>query len=413
MTDLDGLADDARYGPRPLSANDPTLPLLSVNGYRWREAVRQPGPRRWFLGAAISTAIWLGASVPSLVAAAPGTGARRLVLVNALLFLLVFAVTPPLTWGKSVPVRVAWLVLLFALTLPFLAEPAYGASGPWMWIFVVVACAMQANSRQFTLGVILVLGLASLAVELGYGASWSEALSQPAVIMSVGAMMAAFTRQLETVRELRRTQHQLAELAVAEERNRVARDMHDILGHSLTVIAVKAELAGRLLEAVPAGAATTRAALEVADLEDLARGALEDVRATVSGYRGVSVLSELANARTALAAAGIDAALPPAADTVPARYRELFGWVLREGVTNVIRHAEASRCEVTLGPGYLQIDDDGRGPAGGGGQAATGAGNATGDGNGLAGLAERARSAGAALVTGRSALGGFRLRLQL
>ncbi|MCB8799131.1 hypothetical protein LJD40_26770, partial [Escherichia coli] len=84
-----------------------------------------------------------------------------------------------------------------------------------------------------------------------------------------------------------------------------------------------------------------RAAAEIHDVEELARGALVDVRATVRGYRGVNVLTELANARSALTAAGMDAELPGAADEVPAKYRELFGWVLREGVTNIVRHSQA------------------------------------------------------------------------
>jgi two-component system sensor histidine kinase DesK len=221
--------------------------------------------------------------------------------------------------------------------------------------------------------------------------------------------MMAFSRQLNAIRQLRQTQHKLAELAVLEERNRVARDMHDILGHSLTVIAVKAELAGRLLEVAP-----EKAAVEIAELEDLARGALVDVRATVSGYRGVNVLSELANARTALTAAGIEADLPGAADSVRAKDRELFGWVLREGITNVVRHSGATRCMVTIGSRFIQIDDDGVGPAGApdtpDAPAAAGPGGA---GNGLRGLSERVREAGGSLSVGRSAAGGFQLRLNV
>nr|WP_281360715.1 histidine kinase [Psychromicrobium silvestre] len=244
--------------------------------------------------------------------------------------------------------------------------------------------------------------------------------------------MVAFSRQIEALRVLRSTQQELADVAVKEERNRVARDMHDILGHSLTVIAVKAELAGRLIEAAqdqvipeqvipdqttpeqttPNQAAAkqtavARAAIEIREVEDLARGALADVRATVSGYRGVNVLSELANARTALAAGGIDAELPGAADEVPAKYRELFGWTLREGTTNIVRHAHASRVKVTMGSGFIQIDDDGVGLSGQ--QPPSSA-------NGLAGLRERVEAQGASLSIGRSGLGehgGFRLRVDL
>ncbi|WP_125609816.1 sensor histidine kinase [Specibacter cremeus] len=395
-----GTQDDARLGGRPRADTDPTLSIYSVTGYPLRGAWRQRGPRRWFFGAAVAVTVWLVTVVPGIVHSGMTAGERALVLANALAFLAVFVIVPPLSWGRTVPVRIGWLALLFALSLPFLAYRGFGAAGTWLWIFVSVAGGMQGNSRRITTATLLFLGVAALAVGLGGGAPFTEALNQPAVIVSVGAMVAAFARQREAVRVLRLTQHQLAELAVKEERNRVARDMHDILGHSLTVIAVKAELAGRLLETAP-----EKAAAEVADLEDLARGALDDVRATVSGYRGVNILSELANARTALVAAGIDADLPGAADVVPARNRELFGWVLREGVTNVIRHAGAGRCVVTLGAAFLQIDDDGTGPA------APVAG--TSGGNGLAGLAERVAAAAGTLEVGRSTLGGYRLRLQL
>ncbi|MEV8146717.1 histidine kinase [Arthrobacter sp. NPDC080073] len=179
--------------------------------------------------------------------------------------------------------------------------------------------------------------------------------------------------------------------------------MHDILGHSLTVIAVKAELAGRMLDTVPGDyPARDRAAAEISAVQDLARGALADVRATVAGYRGVNVLAELAVARTALESAGIDAELPGTVEQVPARHRELFGWVLREGVTNVVRHSGAARCRVRLTASSVLVEDDGVGPASGGRS-----------GNGLAGIRERVVAAGGTVSVGPSDLGGFRLAVQV
>jgi two-component system, NarL family, sensor histidine kinase DesK len=201
---------------------------------------------------------------------------------------------------------------------------------------------------------------------------------------------------IERNAELARAREQLVDLAVSRERERVARDVHDILGHSLTVITVKTELAGRLLEAVPG---TERARGELADAERLAREALADVRATVSGLREISLTGELVSARRALEAAGIDADLPTAVDVVPARHRELFAWGLREGVTNVVRHSAASWCGVRLTADCLEVRDDGRGP-----------GHADG-GTGLAGLRNRAASAGGRVETGRSPEGGFQLRV--
>ncbi len=182
-----------------------------------------------------------------------------------------------------------------------------------------------------------------------------------------------------------------AALEIAEERSRLARDLHDILGHSLTVIAVKAELAGRLLDLdVP------RAQAEVADIERLSRDALADVRATVDGYRELRLSVELTRARVALEAAGIEAVLPGSTDEVPSKLRELFAWTIREGVTNVVRHSAARTCTITLTPLQVSIVDDGPGMA------------ATDEpGNGLRGLRERAAAAGATLVVDAPATGGF------
>ncbi|WP_433622984.1 histidine kinase [Nocardia sp. CA-120079] len=192
----------------------------------------------------------------------------------------------------------------------------------------------------------------------------------------------------ERLAELARRQQ--AELAIVEERNRVARDVHDILGHSLTVITVKTELAQRLIDVDLA-----RAKAEMADVERLAREALAGVRDTVGGLREVSLRGELANALTALAAADIDAALP---DVVPGtRNSELFGWVLREAITNVIRHSAARHCTVTVTETSIEVADDGRGLG------------TVDSGSGLSGLRERVRAAGGTLTLSSSE-GGVRVR---
>jgi two-component system sensor histidine kinase DesK len=174
-----------------------------------------------------------------------------------------------------------------------------------------------------------------------------------------------------------------ARLALEDERNRFARDLHDILGHSLTVITVKAELAQKLFDVDP-----ERARVEVGDLERLSRDALADVRRAVEGYRELTLPGELARARMALEAAEIEAHLPNSTDEVPSSLRELFAWTIREGVTNVVRHSGARACTVTLTTTSAEVADDGRGP-----------GTAPGNGHGLLGLRERAAAAGAAVVT--------------
>ena len=199
--------------------------------------------------------------------------------------------------------------------------------------------------------------------------------------------------------ELVRAREALVELAVTKERARLARDVHDILGHSLTVITVKTELAGRLLEGLDGDPRLDRVRAEIADVEALGRAALADVRATAAGTRQVSLPGELAAARQALEAAGITADLPVATEQVPAASRELFAWVVREGVTNVVRHSGAHWCGVVLTPTSVEVRDDGRGPGGPGSS-----------GSGLAGLCARVTAAGGRVEVGSSAEGGFSLR---
>jgi two-component system, NarL family, sensor histidine kinase DesK len=163
-----------------------------------------------------------------------------------------------------------------------------------------------------------------------------------------------------------------------------------VLGHSLTVVAVKSELAGRLVERNP-----EQAIAEIADIETLARTALADLRAAVSSYRDMSLDSELSAARTAFDAAGIVAHLPADWAIVDEDLRPLFGWALREAVTNIIRHANATECWVELTASSLHVRDNGRGLPG------------DGKGNGLTGLRERATEAGARLTTANAPSGGF------
>ena len=142
------------------------------------------------------------------------------------------------------------------------------------------------------------------------------------------------------------------------------------------------------------------------------------MRSTVGGYRVVSIAGELAAARAALEAAGVSPDLPGTTDAVSPERRELAGWVVREGVTNVVRHAQASVCRVRVGTDEITIDDDGvgivRGDGAGGAVDGTAlGGSGSGSGHGLAGLRERVEAAGGRLSVGRSDLGGLRLRVRL
>ena len=163
----------------------------------------------------------------------------------------------------------------------------------------------------------------------------------------------------------------------------MARDMHDILGHSLTVIALKTELATRLVDAAP-----DQAKAELTEVQSLARSALADVRATVNSYRELSLAGELARATNVLTSAGVRADLPLTVEIVDPELRELFAWVVREGVTNIVRHAHASHCKVELTTDSIEVADDGIGLDSAG----------TGDGHGLEGLRQRCQDNGADLT---------------
>ncbi|HLT67869.1 MAG TPA: sensor histidine kinase [Microbacterium sp.] len=170
------------------------------------------------------------------------------------------------------------------------------------------------------------------------------------------------------------------QMALVAERERVARDVHDVLGHSLTVVTVKAELAERLIDLDPA-----RARSEIAEIRSLAREALAEVRATVSGLRVARLGDELDAARTALAGAGIAAELPADPSVVDPRHRIVVAWVLREAITNVVRHSHAASCIVTLAHDGIVVSDDGIGVS------------ADAVGLGFRGLRERVAAAGGTL----------------
>jgi two-component system sensor histidine kinase DesK len=283
------------------------------------------------------------------------------------------------------------VIVLVLIALGVVMCAAIGQEGTAAAVYIAVACVMCLQSRW--------AWVVSVAVALTtYAATtWVSGWHRdPGILfgtlvatLAIWGITQAINRNIEvlSVRE------ENARLALEDERNRFARDLHDILGHSLTVITVKAELANRLIDVDPA-----RAKAELEYLERLSRDALSDVRRAVEGYRELTLPGEIARARTALAAAEIDAELPNSTDDVPTERRELFAWAVREGVTNVIRHSDARHCCIRLGPAEVEIRDDGRGPSGAPG------------GHGLIGLRERAAKAGANVVT-QALQPGFSLKV--
>ena len=378
-----------------------TVTTRDMTGWPWR------GGRRPWIGAVFAS-IWLVyLGYPASAAwrqHSPGLRLFGLAVVAAFaaayvaLFVLQRHVRHSDAPNLPVGIR-RWFVAAMCV-LAVLAVPASGESALACCVYVAVVAMFTLPAREAVALVLVLAAVTEITSRTVPGWSGQDSVAFQVVVSALAVW--GIVRIIESNTELRRMNAEAARLAVAEERLRFSRDLHDLLGHSLTVITVKAELAGRLLTVDPA-----RAAAEVADVERIGRSALADVRAAVAGYRDVTLPSEIASARAALEAAGIDAVLPAAVDDVPAERRELFGWAVREGVTNVVRHSGAARCRVSLTAGAVEVADDGGGHTDGVGVGAPA------HGHGLAGLAERAAALGGRLVVGRAPEGGFLLRVQV
>ena len=282
-----------------------------------------------------------------------------------------------LTWPGRLSLS---LIIIGALTA---SGAALGVGSPGLQLVVFLAVVLAFSLPwQAAIGPIAILtGILFLIPRMI--PSWSA--SEDAWIALIGAGSACvFGRYIMEQRRVARILEQRThELEINEERNRMARDMHDILGHSLTVIALKSELAARLVDVAP-----DQTRVELDEVQSLARSALADVRATVNSYRELSLTGELARATSVLTSAGIRADLPLTVEAVDPELRELFAWVVREGVTNVVRHARASHCKVELTSDSVEVTDDGIGLDSAG----------AGDGHGLEGLRQRCQDNGADLT---------------
>ena len=356
----------------------------------------------WY--AALGAGVWLVFLAPAVAA---GWAAREtmagwvgLCAVAGFCFLYVWSFTwarpyrqDGVLWREVQPRAVAIVAGLF--TLGAIVVLTLHQDGLATAVYVAVS-AITLLPRRYSLpfAAALAIGAETLARNVpGWQGADGIALSVLLAGFAVWGMWTAMRRS----RDLLAAKEENALLMVDQERARMARDLHDILGHSLTVIAVKAELADRLVDVSP-----ERARAEIADIQRLSRDALADVRRTVDGVRELSLPAELARARAALQAAEITADLPGSTDDVTSDLRELFAWTLREGVTNVVRHSAATRCTVTLAGDRIVIADDGRGM-----RAADE--SALRDGHGLSGLRERAAAAGAQVDVETPPGGGFRL----
>ena len=280
------------------------------------------------------------------------------------------------------------ILVVFTLRTP----PQYGS----LFLYPVIMAGAAFPWRRGVAAVV-VLSVLAAVIELARGESITTSAGQLLNELLVGFAAVAGRLLVEANQQLSQAREQIARLAVGEERLRFARDLHDLLGHSLSVIALKSELAGRLIKTTPGLAAN-----EVDDIEQVARDALREVRDAVAGYRQPSLSAELAGAREALTAAGIELRAEGEHMPLPPAVEAVLAWAVREGVTNVMRHSQAKRCTIRIfkkdGSAAVEVVDDGRG-------------GTPEPGSGLYGLRERVLERGGTLTAEPLPHEGFRLRV--
>jgi two-component system, NarL family, sensor histidine kinase DesK len=292
----------------------------------------------------------------------------------------------------TVPAIVGATLILTVFTLR--TPPQYGS----LFLYPVIMAGAAFRWRRSVAAVVILSVLAG-AIELARGESVTTSTGQLLNDLLVGVAAVAGRLLVEANQQLSQAREQIARLAVGEERLRFARDLHDLLGHSLSVIALKSELAGRLIKTTPG-----LAAHEIEDIEKVARDALREVREAVTGYRQPTLAAELAGAHEALTAAGIDYRVDQDHVPLPPAVEAVIAWTVREGVTNVMRHSQAKRCSVRIinrdGHATVEVIDDGRG-------------GMPQPGSGLRGLEERVQERGGTLTAEPLPHEGFRLRVTL
>lgn len=303
------------------------------------------------------------------------------------------------------------LTLIIALTVLLLLLSIINGTS-FLWLFIGVS-AIAGITLSFRNAFIAVTGLTLLTLGANLTmdgsittANWLQIIPLALLVRGLGLDMIGFVRLSDALRELQRARGELAHQAVMEERLRMARDLHDLLGHTLSLITLKSELAGRLLEKNPHTATE-----QVHEVERVARQALREVREAVAGYRQRTLRSELDGARQILEAAGIECTIQYDPQSLPPSIDLVLAWVVREGVTNVIRHSRAQHCliRITSSDGYVraEISNDGYPRK----ETST-----VEWGSGLSGLAERVAKEGGQLKAETISMSngpGFRLKVEM
>jgi two-component system sensor histidine kinase DesK len=327
--------------------------------------------------------------------------------------LILLSAVHVLYWWRPWPSRPQRAVAAAAsmVMINFVLLNLLGLAEPLLWLYpaLIAGAGLRANAAALGVGLTALAAAAPIALAGrlihpvdavqptdALGPSHSILLS----IVLAGLGMTAVRQLIALNAELNATRAELADLAVAGERERLARELHDLLGRTLSLIAVKAELASRL-----SAKGDRSADAELADVQRLARQAVRDVREAVAGGHSPSVDAELAAAEAALRSVGITVSIENTAASIDPAHETTIAWALREAVTNVVKHSDARTCRIALaaadGATTLDVDDDGRGPV----EATTG--------TGLNGLADRVHALGGTLEVGPSDGRGFRLRVRL
>ena len=313
-------------------------------------------------------AIWLVFLVYPIIAVVEADVAM-VVKVLSLLCIVGFAVANVLGYASRGRVW-TYLTVMVVLGLSTVPVIGIGAISYTPYLAMLSALKLPAPVWKWAVAIWVVTPLLSLLGIGGFPASFFLML----LPITLGGVLLRIFGERERVAHEAQNHY-----AIVAERERVARDVHDVLGHSLTALSVKAELAARLVDIDPA-----RAKAELESIQATARQALAEVRATVGGLRAGNLDAELAAAPRVLADAGVATeVVGTVADTDP-RHRALLAWVLRESVTNVVRHARAQSVVIELGPHGIAVTDDGAGLTGP-------------EGNGLRGMRERVNGAGGTL----------------
>ena len=318
---------------------------------------------------------------------------------------------PVRDWARTrlkLPSALGLVIGLTALVL-FL-NVLNGSTFLWLFIGVSAIAGMTLSFRNASIAV-MSLTLLTVAANVGLdksitSANWLQIIPLALLVRGLGLDMIGFVRLSDALRELQKAREDLAHQAVTEERLPMARDLHDLLGHSLSLITLKSDLAGRLFKKDP------RAASEhVHEVERVARQALREVREAVAGYRQRTLRGELDGTRQILEAAGIECAIEYRPQALPPEIDVVLAWIVREAVTNVIRHSKARHCLIRIVSNDSQIHAEIRND----GYPRTES-SMVDRGTGLSGLAERLAEVGGIIEAGALPVSngpGFQLKVEI